>query len=96
MWLSVSDLRNHGLQSAFLLLIVGSAVLGFARPRAWWFWSLALAAWIPAEPMVASLLGMTATPSTNAAAWFLPPLPALVGGFLGRSIARAVKPVPVH
>ncbi len=93
-WLAVSDLRNDEVQPAVLKLVLGAAILGFARPRGWWFWSLALAAWIPAEPLVASLLRMDAMAHVNPGAWYLPPIPALVGGLLGRSVARAVRPAP--
>jgi len=93
-WLAVSDLRNDEVQPAVIRLVVGAALLGFARPRGWWFWSLALAAWIPAEPLVASLFRLDAPLHDNAATWYLPPVPALLGGFLGRCIARGVKPTP--
>ena len=93
-WLAVSDLRNEDVQPAVLRLVVGAAVLGFARPRTWWSWSLALAVWIPAESLVAPLLGMTSVPYDNPGVWFLPPVPELVGGILGRCASRGVKPAP--
>jgi hypothetical protein len=95
-WLAVSDLRSEGVQPAVLRLVVGAAVLGFARPRTWWAWSLALALWIPAEPYVALLLGTGRVPHDDLGVWFLPAIPALVGGFLGRSVSHGVKPAPAH
>lgn len=91
-WLAVSDLLSDEVQPAVIRLIVGGALLGFARRRTWWFWSLALAAWIPAEPLVASLLSIDVAPGSNPGLWYLPTIPALLGGFLGRSIARGVRP----
>ena len=95
-WLAVSDLRNDDLPPAVLRLLLGGAVLGFMRPSRWWLWSLALAAWVPAEPLVAGMLKLTPGFEYNAGMWLLPPLPALVGGFLGRGIARgaAARRVP--
>jgi hypothetical protein len=89
-WLAVSDLRSDDIQAAVLRLLIGATVLGYARPRHWWSWSLALAAWIPAEPVVANILRLSPATDYNAGVWVLPPLLALVGGFLGRSIARGV------
>lgn len=89
-WLAVSDLRSDDIQAAMLRLLVGATVLGYARPKRWWLWSLALAAWVPAEPAVATLLHLTPATDYNSGVWLLPPVPALVGGFLGRSIANGV------
>ena len=89
-WLAVSDLRSDDLQPAVLRLVLGAVVLGYARPSTWWLWSLALAAWIPAEPFIAGLLRTTPGFDYNPGVWLLPPLVALVGGFLGRGIARGV------
>lgn len=90
-WLAVSDLHSDDLQGAVLRMVFGALVLGFARPRHWWLWSLALAAWVPAEPMIATILRTTPSFEYNAGMWLLPPLPALVGGFLGRGIANGVR-----
>lgn len=89
-WLAVSDLRSDDLQGAVLRLVVGAAILGCARPKRWWLWSLALALWVPAEPLLAALLRITPRFEPNAGAWLLPPLPALVGGVLGRSLAMGM------
>ena len=89
-WLAVSDLRDAELQPTMLRMIVGAAVLGYARPRTWWLWSLVLAAWIPAEPLVASVLRITPAIEYTLGNWLLVPLPALLGGFLGRGIAAGV------
>ena len=90
-WLAVLDMRNDEVQPAVLVLILGAAVLGFARPRAWWLWSLALAAWIPAEPLVNGALRLGLSPHVNPGTWLLPPIPALVGGLVGWGIARGVR-----
>ena len=89
-WLAVSDLHSDDLQGAILRMVFGAAVLGYARPRRWWLWSLALALWVPAEPLLAVLLRTTPTFDYNPGVWLLPPLPALVGGLLGRGIATGV------
>ena len=89
-WLAVSDLRNDEAQAAVLRLVIGSAVLSFARPRQWWLWSLALALWVPAEPLLAAILRITPRFEPNIGVWLLPPLPALVGGMLGRAVATGV------
>ncbi len=89
-WLAVSDLRSDDLQAAILRLVVGAAILGYARPRHWWLWSLALAVWVPAEPLLAALLRISPRFEPNAGVWLLPPLPSLVGGALGRGIASGV------
>ena len=91
-WLAVSDLRSDDIQPAVLMLVLGGAVLGFARPRTWWLWALALAAWIPAEPWVSAATGIEMFAPANIGGWILPPLPALAGGLLGRSIALGVRP----
>lgn len=89
-WLAVSDLRSDDLQAAVLRLVVGAAILSYARPKRWWLWSLAMALWVPAEPLFAALLRVDPRFESNAGVWLLPPLPALVGGLLGRGIARGV------
>lgn len=92
-WLAVSDLRDAEVQPAIIRLIVGGALLGFARPRTWWFWALALAAWIPAGPLLSPLLPDDVAPAaSDPSRWVLPMIPALLGGFLGRSVARGVRP----
>ena len=40
-WLAVSDLRSADLQPAVFRMVLGAAVLGAARRRHWWGWSLA-------------------------------------------------------
>ena len=89
-WLAVSDLHDDDIQPAVLRLLLGAAVLGYARPKRWWLWSLALAAWVPAEPWVAWVLRLTPETHYNSGVWLLPALPALAGGLFGRSIARGV------
>ena len=85
-WLAVSDLRNSDVQSAVIRVFVGAAVLGAARPRRWWFWALALAAWVPAEPLVARVAGIPMSYPFNLGALFLPPLPALLGAAVGKGL----------
>jgi hypothetical protein len=89
--LAITDMRSEEVRPALLMLVAGAAVLGFARPRLWWFWSLALAAWVPAESLVNGILRLGLSPHVNAGAWFLPPIPALLGGFLGKMAAKAVR-----
>lgn len=91
-WLAVSDLRTDDVQPAVMRLIVGAGVLGYSRPRTWWLWSLALAAWIPAESLVASWFHLDAIANDAFGAWLFPPLPAIAGGLLGRSIAKSLEP----
>ena len=71
-------------------------MLGYARPRTWWPWSLALAAWIPAESLVAGWFHLDVIANDMFGAWLFPPLPALAGGLLGRSIARSIDPSHEH
>jgi hypothetical protein len=89
--LAITDMRTPSFQPALVFLFAGSAVLGFARPRAWWFWALALAAWVPAEPLVNAVFRLGLAPQSEAGAWFLPPVPALLGGLVGRLVARAAR-----
>jgi hypothetical protein len=90
LWIAISDLQNTDVQPTVIKLIVGAAVLGFARPSTWWIWSLALAAWVPLEPMVASLFHLVrAYHTTFVGALALPPIPALIGGLVGRTFARS-------
>lgn len=95
-WLVVSDLGSTDLQPAVLRMIMGGVVLGCTRPARWWAWSLALAVWVPVESWVAALVGLPSTAESNLAMWVLPPIPALVGGFLGRSMVRGVLPRTVR
>ena len=88
LWLAVSDLQNADVQAAVIRLAIGGAVLGFLRPNKWYVWALALSAWIPLEPLVARSLHLTNTFHSTLLGTLLPPLPALAGGLLGRTIAR--------
>jgi len=90
-WLAVSDMRAAGVQSAVIKLVVGAAILGASRPRTWWFWSLALAAWIPAESVLNALFRLGLALETNLGSWLLALVFSTVGSFLGRSIALAVR-----
>lgn len=85
-WLAVSDLRNDEVQPAVVLMLAGSFVLGFARPRAWWAWGLALGTWVPAEPLVSRLAGIPPVWPFNAGA-VLAFVPALAGAGLGAAAA---------
>jgi hypothetical protein len=88
LWIAIADLRAGGVQPAVIKLLVGGAVLGFGRPRTWWIWSLALGAWVPLEPIIASVFHMTHTLQTSPLGLLLPPIPALLGGLVGRALAR--------
>lgn len=85
-WLAVSDLRSDDVQPAVLALLVGAGVLGFARPRRWWAWGLALGAWVPAEPLVSAAFGIPPLSPYNAGV-LLAFLPALAGAGAG-ALAR--------
>lgn len=85
-WLAVSDLRNSDVQPAVIQMFVGAAVLGAARPRRWWLWALALAAWVPAESLVARVAGIPMSYPFNMGSLLLPPLPALLGAAAGKGI----------
>jgi hypothetical protein len=87
-WLACSDLRNDEVQPAVLLLLVGGAVLGYARPRAWWAWALALAAWIPAEYLLSPLIHVPPQSPFNPGTALLPPIPALLGAAAGMGLQR--------
>ena len=89
-WTSVSDLHGEGVMSAVIRLFVGAGILGFFRPRTWWVWALALSAWVPLEPMVASALSLTGTQRSALMGTIIPPIPALLGGLLGKSFARTL------
>src|SRR5262249_19590463 len=92
-WLAVSDLRDEShLQPALLRLLIGAVVLGMARPRRWWLWALALASWVPIEPALAVLMRISPGYEVDPGSWLLPPLRAVVGGSLGRSMARGARP----
>jgi hypothetical protein len=91
-WLAVSDLREPGLQPAIMRVLMGATVLGFAKPLRWWVWSLALAAWVPAEPLIAALFRIPSGVTWSPGMFVLPMFPALVGGFLGRSMVLGVMP----
>jgi hypothetical protein len=93
-WLAVSDLRNDDVQPAVLRMLVGGVVLGFARPHTWWRWGLALALWVPVEPMLNAAFSLGAQLESNPGAWFLPSIPALIGAFLGRSMALGARKRP--
>jgi hypothetical protein len=90
LWLAVSDLHNADVQAAVIRLVIGAAVLGFARPNKWYLWALALSAWVPLEPLVAQTLQMTDTLHSTLLGTILPPIPALIGGLLGRTVKRTV------
>lgn len=89
--LAVLDLRNDEVQPAVLMILVGAAVLGFARPRFWWAWALGLAAWIPAEIVLSPLLRIPPAYPFNAGGFFLPPIPALIGAACGAGLRRAKR-----
>jgi len=93
-WLAVSDMRNDEVQPAVLRMLVGGVVLGLGRPRTWWRWALALAAWVPAEPLLDAAFSLGARPEANLGGWLLPPIPALLGAFLGRSMALGMLAPP--
>lgn len=90
-WIAIADLRQADLQPAVIRLMLGAAVLGYARPRRWWLWALALACWVPLEPVLGVLCGLTPSYDYNLGVWALPPLPALAGGLVGRGLANAMR-----
>jgi hypothetical protein len=91
LWLAVADLQNADVQPAVLRLLVGGGVLGFARPNTWLLWAIALSAWVPLEPFVAQVLHLPDTFRSTLLGMLLPLVPALVGGYLGRTLARIAR-----
>jgi threonine/homoserine/homoserine lactone efflux protein len=90
LWTAVSDLHSTDVQPAVIRLVIGGAVLGFLRPNKWYLWALALSAWIPLEPIVAQQLNLTDTLHSSLLGTLLPPIPALIGGLLGRTVKRTL------
>ena len=86
-WLAVSDLRSDEVQGTVLLILVGSFVLGLVRPHRWWAWGLALAAWIPAEPLVTRVTGISPLWPYNPGV-LIAFVPGLAGAALGGWAAR--------
>jgi len=93
--LAFLDLRNDEVQPAALMILVGAAVLGFAQPRMWWAWALALAAWIPAEYLLSPLLHVPPQSPFNLGAVFLPPIPALLGAAVGMGLQYMRRATPL-
>lgn len=89
-WLAVSALLDADLQPAMIRLLIGAAVLGYAQPKTWLPWSLALSLWVPAQAMLAPIFGVPVMDTMGWAPWVVALLPSLVGGFLGRNVAAAV------
>ena len=89
-WTAVSDLHGEGMHGALIRLFVGAGILGFFRPNAWWIWALALSAWVPLEPMVASALSLTDVQRSVLMGTIIPPIPALLGAVLGKAFARTL------
>ncbi len=92
-WLAVSDLRNSDVQAGVIQLFVGAAALGAARPQRWWAWALLLAAWVPAEPLVARTLAVPMSYPLNWGSVLLPPIPALMGAGVGMALRRLPRAV---
>ena len=92
--LACLDLRNDEVQPAAVMLLVGAGVLGFARPRLWWAWALALAAWIPAEYVLARVIHVPPQSPFNLGAVFLPPSFALAGAAVGMGLQRMRRATP--
>lgn len=90
LWTAVSDLHSTDVQPAVIRLLVGGLVLGFLRPNKWYLWALALSVWIPLEPLVAQQLSLTDTLHSSLLGTLLPPIPALIGGLLGRTVKRTI------
>jgi hypothetical protein len=92
-WLAASDLRNDDVQPAVFKMFAGAFVLGFARPRGWWAWGLALGAWVPAEPIVSRITGIPPLTPFNAGA-VLAFVPALLGAGAGAWAASLRRSSP--
>jgi len=90
LWTAISDLRGDDMTATLIRLFVGAGILGFFRPRVWWVWALALSAWVPLEPIVVSALSLTDVHRSALTGTIIPPIPALLGGVLGRTFARTL------
>jgi hypothetical protein len=86
------DLRNDEVQPAVLVLLAGGFVLGFARPRRWWAWGLALGAWIPAEPLWGRLRHLVPLYPYNPGV-VIAFIPALLGAGAGAWMAKVRQEV---
>ena len=90
--LAALDLRSTEVLPAAVGLLVGGAVLGALRPRAWWAWALALAAWIPAgEPLLRLVITAAEPYRFNPGIILIPPIPALLGAGAGAAVRRAAS-----
>lgn len=90
LWTATGDLQTSNVAPALIKLGIGAAVLGFARPNGWWIWALALSAWVPLEPLVAEAMKMENATRSALLGTLLPPIPALLGGVVGRAFRRTV------
>jgi hypothetical protein len=89
-WIATGDLHSSSVMPAVIKLGIGGAVLAFASPRGWWIWALALSAWVPLEPLVAEVMKMEGTSRSALLGTVLPPIPALIGGVVGRAFRGTV------
>jgi hypothetical protein len=90
LWTATGDLQTTNVTPALIKIGVGAAVLGFARPNTWWIWALALSAWVPLEPLVAEVMKLENTTRSALMGTLLPPIPALIGGVVGRAFRGTV------
>lgn len=66
----------------FLVLVLGSGLLGFFEPKWGWAWVLLMLALVFTARLVLQLPATDA--NTAEFATYVSPFPALIGGFLGR------------
>ncbi len=87
------DLRITEVSASVLMLLTFGFFSGFAQPKRWWLWTLALGLWVPAFAFIASNVGATHPTPTELITSSLALVFPLVGSLAGALVRRlALRP----
>lgn len=91
------DFQTTEIQATLLVVLIGSAALGFIQPRGAWRWAILIALGLPLAYSLFPLFGLLPKeqPNPGVYATLIALLPALVGAYGGVLIRRTIHSSPV-
>lgn len=93
-WFLHADRSGDDVQPAVLVILAIGLVLGFARPRQWWLWAIAIGLWPMLERLSEWLGWLPSAYASDPGSGLIALIPAFAATLAGRTLRRAITARP--